>query len=255
MMQQFRFKSSVPAVDNIDIFGVVRDKDYKHSFKNGRGKHGFIYVARGKMRDAFSDGESVELCAGDLMFIPKGCRYSAHYLENETQIKIVQFDLRADVLPPYLCAPMKIAIPNAEEYVRAFFDADIAAAQSAFYYSSHLYGLLWCMERRCSPMQTKYTKLKKALSHIARYPEKNMPVSFYADLSDMSEVNFRRLFKEYTGKSPIGYRNALRLESARARLQSGEYNVSEAAESVGFSNLSFFTRLYKKQYGHTPKKE
>ena len=71
----------------------------------------------------------------------------------------------------------------------------------------------------------------------------------------MSEVNFRRLFKEYTGMSPIDYRNDLRLKNAKNMLQSGEYNVTEAATASGFSNLSFFIRLYKKKYGHTPKKE
>ena len=71
----------------------------------------------------------------------------------------------------------------------------------------------------------------------------------------MSEVNFRRLFREYVGCSPIDYRNELRLRHARNKLQSGEYNVSEAAYESGFSNLSFFIRLYKKQYGHTPKQE
>ena len=71
----------------------------------------------------------------------------------------------------------------------------------------------------------------------------------------MSEVNFRRLFKEYTGKSPVEYRNDIRLKNAKIKLQSGEYNVSEAAYESGFSNLSFFIRLYKKKYGHTPKKE
>jgi len=68
-------------------------------------------------------------------------------------------------------------------------------------------------------------------------------------------VNFRRLFRGYTGSSPIEYRNDLRLSSARAKLQSGEYNVTEAAESCGFSNLSFFIRLYKKKFGYTPKQE
>jgi len=71
----------------------------------------------------------------------------------------------------------------------------------------------------------------------------------------MSEVNFRRLFREYTGMSPIDYRNDLRLKNARAMLASGEYNVTEAAEASGFSNLPFFIRLYKKKFGHTPKKE
>ncbi len=70
----------------------------------------------------------------------------------------------------------------------------------------------------------------------------------------MSEVNFRRAFREYMGVSPIDYRNALRLEYAGRLLRSGEYNVSEAAELSGFSNISFFIRSYKKKYGHTPKR-
>ena len=70
----------------------------------------------------------------------------------------------------------------------------------------------------------------------------------------MSEVNFRRMFKEYTGRSPIEYRNDIRLSRARAMLLSREFNVAETAEICGFSNLSFFIRLYKKRFGHTPKK-
>ena len=81
----------------------------------------------------------------------------------------------------------------------------------------------------------------------------NRKVSYYAELCDMSETNFRRLFGEYMGMSPIDYRNDIRLINAKAMLQSGEYNVSEAAFESGFSNLSFFIRLYKKKYGHTPK--
>ena len=84
---------------------------------------------------------------------------------------------------------------------------------------------------------------------------RNEKVSYYAELCDMSEANFRRLFREYMGLSPIEYRNELRLNHARNKLQSGEYNVSEAAYESGFSNLSFFIRLYKNKYGHTPKKE
>ena len=70
----------------------------------------------------------------------------------------------------------------------------------------------------------------------------------------MSEVSFRRNFKEFTGKAPLEYRNDIRLNNAKIMLQSGQYTVSETAEACGFSNLSFFTRLYKNKYGHTPKK-
>ena len=85
--------------------------------------------------------------------------------------------------------------------------------------------------------------------------QKNDSIAHYAELCDMSEVHFRRLFGEYMQMSPVEYRNSIRLANAKSKLQSGEYNVSETAELCGFSNLSFFIRLYKKKYGHTPKKE
>ena len=41
---------------NIDIQSVSRPKGYKHSFKNGRQKHGVICTVRGEMRDVFLSG-------------------------------------------------------------------------------------------------------------------------------------------------------------------------------------------------------
>lgn len=255
MREEFHPSKPYCTVENIDIVSVRRDKDYRHSYKNGRGKHGFIYIVHGRMRDDFVGEREMQLTLseGDLVFIPKGCAYFGNYLENGTEIRIVQFDLSAGSLPPYLCAPVKIELPDAGECIGSFFET--AAGQNSFYYLSCIYNLLFRIDRLYSSFPAKYARIKKALVHIAEHLDENLSVSFYARLSNMSEVAFRRLFREYTGKSPIDYRNALRLESARARLQSGEYNVSEAAESVGFSNISFFIRLYKKQYGHTPKKE
>jgi transcriptional regulator GlxA family with amidase domain len=80
-------------------------------------------------------------------------------------------------------------------------------------------------------------------------------ISYYAELRNMSQLHFLRLFKEHTVLSPVDYRNALRLEEARSKLQSGEYNVSEVAELCGFASISFFTRSYKKAYGYSPKNE
>ena len=257
MKKEFHPGTPPCTVENIDIVSVIRNKDYRHSYKNGRGKHGFVYVLHGRMRDDFigEREKEIELSAGDLVFIPKGCAYFGNYLEDGTEIRIIQFDLASGTLPPYLSEPTKIELPDAGECMGAFFDTAPTSLQSAFYYLACIYDLLRRLDALYSRLPAKYARIKRALTYIAEHPQENLSVSYYARLSNMSEVGFRRLFREYTGKSPIDYRNALRLESARVRLQSGEYNVSEAAESVGFSNLSFFIRLYKKQYGHTPKKE
>ena len=243
---------------NIDIQSVSRPKGYKHSFKNGRQKHGFIYTVHGEMRDIFLNGREREICAasGELVFIPKGSVYTGIYSEEETEIRIVQFDISEGELPEYLSSPVKLDIPKAGELIGDFFTpTENRSTSHPFYYLSKLYNLLWQIDECNSHLPGKYRRLRPALTELAEHFSENQPVSYYASLCDMSEGSFRRLFREYIGTSPIEYRNQIRLQIARGRLQSGEYNVSEVAALSGFSNLSFFIRLYKKKYGYTPKQE
>lgn len=240
-------------VKEIDILNVTRDKNTRFTFKNGRGKHGIIYVSKGRVSDSFAGAyENIDLTEGELLFIPKGVYYTCTYLDDGTETKIIQFDTENGKLPEYLQRPRKLEIPSAREKIDAFL---VPLKSQPFYYMSCLYELLWQIDERYSGIPRKYKKLQSAINEMLANSEKNMPISYYAGLCDMSEVNFRRLFREYTGKTPIEYRNDMRLQKARVKLQSGEYNVSEAAECSGFSNLSFFIKLYKKKYGHTPKKE
>jgi AraC-like DNA-binding protein len=46
----------------------------------------------------------------------------------------------------------------------------------------------------------------------------------------------------------------VRLETAHAHLQSGKMNVYEACVAVGYSSLSNFIALFKKEFGITPGK-
>jgi len=159
-------------------------------------------------------------------------------------------------LPPYLKKPVKLQCPNAAARIEAFFaPVKNRIGPRPFYHLSCFYALMHEIDDCCFMLPSKYKKLQPALSKLAQNYDQNEKIRYYAALCDMSEAGFRRLFKEYMGVSPVEYRNALRLQEAKACLQSGEYNVSEAAEAVGFTNLSFFIRLYKKKYGHTPKKE
>ena len=243
-------------VDNIDLQSVSRPLNYRHLFKNGRAQHGFIYTVSGMMCDVFENGERIYSAKGELLFVPKGCVYTGIYAEENTKIEIVQFDVVSGNLPDYLKSPQKIDLPNAGEYMRAFFGfGGKEPPNHPFHYLARLYDFLYKIDETYSRLPLKYKKLKPALVEMRDFWAKNDPISYYATLCDMSEANFRRLFREYIGKSPIEYRNDIRLENAKSKLQSGEYNVSEAAEACGFSNLSFFIRLYKKKFGYTPKNE
>lgn len=255
MKQKYSLQSMQFTADNIDIENVSRPKNFRHSFKNGRPKHGFIYVSDGKMCDIFETDkkQSIYVNKGELIFIPKGTVYTGVYLEENTKIKIIHFDITSGALPDYLSKPTKIKLPRLTEMIDQFFKPfENLKTNHPFYYLSCLYRFFWQIDEQYSGIPTKYKKLQNALAEINENFDKNPPVNYYAGLCAMSEVNFRRVFKEYTGLSPIEYRNDLRLNFAKSKLQSGEYNVSEVAVLSGFTNLSFFTRHFKKKFGHNP---
>ena len=68
----------------------------------------------------------------------------------------------------------------------------------------------------------------------------------------MSRSQFYRKFASLTSLTVGDYLRSLRLHEAREILISTGSPVSEAAYTVGFRNLSHFTRVFKEQFGESP---
>lgn len=256
MKQYFSLQPPQYAVSKVSVLEVVRNKNHTYSYRNGRRKHGFVYVQQGSLRNVFYREASylLTLQAGELLFIPQGCAYDGEYTEDNTQTRIVEFDIPTGSLPDYLSRPVKLELPEVKALVDAFFVMG-AATTHPFYLLSCLYTLLWQIDESQTWQSSHFAKLRPAIYSLQTDTGQNYKVDYYAALCNMGEGNFRRLFRQCTGKSPIEYRNEIRLRNARRLLRSGAYNVSEAAEATGFTNHSFFIRLYKKKYGHTPKRD
>lgn len=62
-----------------------------------------------------------------------------------------------------------------------------------------------------------------------------------------------KLYKKRTGINLKDYINEYRIEKAKELLKSGEKSVSDVAEIVGFDNFSYFSTLFKKMVGVSPK--
>lgn len=69
----------------------------------------------------------------------------------------------------------------------------------------------------------------------------------------MGYSKFRKKFKEVTGQSPTQYHINLRLDKARELLTSTHLNVNEVAYQLGFDSVFYFSRLFKKKNGISPK--
>lgn len=69
----------------------------------------------------------------------------------------------------------------------------------------------------------------------------------------MSYSKFRKMFKESTGESPAQYHLNLRLDKARELLNTTNLNVTEVAYNLGFESVFYFSKLFKKKNGISPK--
>ncbi len=69
----------------------------------------------------------------------------------------------------------------------------------------------------------------------------------------MSRSNFYRKIKGLTGLAPNDYLKKYRLARAAGFLRSGDYQVTEIYELVGFRSAAYFSVCFKNEYGITPK--
>lgn len=95
-------------------------------------------------------------------------------------------------------------------------------------------------------------RMQKTISYIHENLQENFSVAELAQIAGFSESYFSKLFRQLTGQSVITYQNFLRVTHARNLIQLGDCNVSEAAAAVGFRDIYYFSRMYKKLLGETP---
>ena len=82
--------------------------------------------------------------------------------------------------------------------------------------------------------------------------EQDFNVNILVEKMQMSKTSFYNRVKEVTGKSPIEYINYYKLLKSKEYLLQGKYNISEIAYNLGYTDPSYFARVFKKEFGCTP---
>jgi AraC-like DNA-binding protein len=83
---------------------------------------------------------------------------------------------------------------------------------------------------------------------------KPLTVEEFAKLSGRSLTNFKQEFQKIYNQSPKRWVTRKRLDRAYSLLSTAEKNVSEICFEVGYENFSYFTQLFKQNFGITPKR-
>lgn len=100
----------------------------------------------------------------------------------------------------------------------------------------------------------KVNKTKTAISYIQRCYNRNVSLDDLSQLLEMKPPSIVRLFKETIGKTPIEYLNAYRINVACEQIKYLDKQITQIALDCGFTDLSYFTKVFKKYMGITPSK-
>lgn len=111
-------------------------------------------------------------------------------------------------------------------------------------------------ELSSNAVERKDTKSLAKMKLIMKYIENNymnkISIADVAEEVHLSQSHFMKYFKNTMGTSFIDYLNEYRLTMASRLLLSSDATVLSISEEVGFDNLSYFNRSFKRRFGQTP---
>lgn len=91
-------------------------------------------------------------------------------------------------------------------------------------------------------------------AYIHAHLDQNIALADLADVANLSEFHFARLFKQTTGLPPHQFVIQQRVERAKQLIAAGRLSLAQIAIEVGFSDQSQLNRHFKRHVGVTPKR-
>lgn len=114
------------------------------------------------------------------------------------------------------------------------------------------------VQRRRNEQINHHSNQKKdmiydALVYIEEHLDEKIDFSGLAESSFMSPSYFRSIFKDVTGLTPVDYLNRMRIVKSLEYLEREKSTIAEAAAKVGIFDSNYYSRMFKKVMGYSPK--
>ena len=95
--------------------------------------------------------------------------------------------------------------------------------------------------------------IKKAMLYISEHFNTALALEDVAEQVHLHPSYFSSLFKQSTGSSFKEYLNMVRIEESKRLLANTDFSIIDIAVAVGFEDQSYFSKVFKKYTGLTPK--
>ncbi len=93
--------------------------------------------------------------------------------------------------------------------------------------------------------------IERVLRYIHEHYMKEISVKGIAEMFGLSPTNFSRIFTNYVGVKPTNYITQLRIQKSKELLYTNQ-RLKVVAQSVGYQDELYFSRIFKKTVGISP---
>ena len=108
-------------------------------------------------------------------------------------------------------------------------------------------------EKQKTRSEKKYNPLAEStLLYLEQHFRENPSLDRIATDLNYSVPHICRVFKQNYNESIVNYLTKLKIDEALKLIELNNHSFREISDSLGFDNVAYFTRIFKKQTGMTP---
>lgn len=264
----FKDKSRPLIVGSCGIYRLSEQPKMPTYRPRGRVDFQIIYIAAGCGHFHFDavDNETIVPAGNIVIFRPKELQKYEYYGEDKTEVYWIHFtgsDVK-NILRKYGFPDNERIFPvgTSMEYERIFKRIIIELQRCQDNYEEMLTlllrHLLIIFQReltREQVLKNEYLdhEMDTAVTYFNENYNRDINIEEYATSKGMSVSWFIRSFKKFTGSTPMQFIVALRVNNAQVLLETTNYSINEISKIVGYDNQLYFSRLFHKLKGFSPR--
>lgn len=237
--------------------------------------HHFVSVHLGGPKRLVRRGEGASrsraVPCGAYSIVPAG---AAFHWDTEGPVDFIHLYFDPAMVRHVVCEafdrdPAQVSIEDAlgenDKLIRLLlrsFVAEMGGTDRQQAYLDDILQLLLCgllrlhSNARTSAMPARHAlapfRLRRAKDFVEENLERSIGVADIAEAAGISQYHFSRAFRQATGQAPYAYLLERRIVAARRLLIEKPMALTTIAAQCGFSSLSQFSRMFKREFGVSP---
>jgi AraC-like DNA-binding protein len=242
-------------MENLKLIDILCRPASRYKEFKCRPNHGMVFKISGESIYTFDDREIIHH-AGELLFIPKGEKYTVRCESSESRYLLINFD--AKIENP-TCTIFDISgFPELDFVYDSLEKIWLFGEESGrLKCISVFYDVLSFVNRKHRSdyaSKKNFSKIKPALEYLEENIfDSNLRAGELSRMCNISDTYFRKIFKSHYGLNPAEYINNKRLSRAHSIIASGEFDkLSEVAYLCGYDDPLYFSKLFKAKYKLSP---